>query len=324
MNKYNKEEKEFLSLLDKQNATANPVFKAQLKTQMLRELEPKQGFFGIFSTASFSFFAVIAFSFITVISGFFIISELTKTNTVKTNTVVSDQIKQRVVEKVTEKTSVTALNLLKVDQIMTSDTIAKPVKPIEEDYNLKTTEVTYIPKTDTFAVCSNLNLPERLTVTQLYEYFEEDRSVTKITKDNQTLAVVEFNDEESIPASYPVSYAPVSFAIPSETKIEDQILDLSSNFELTQKAEENETSFVITDYVMFNCNSPISYPTSFAVEQDKIIREFILNPDYSVKTVNLYLNKISSTNKLAEINITAFTKTVSKEVADEILEQNLL
>lgn len=318
MNKYNKEEKEFLSLLDKQNAVANPMFKAQLKTKMLRELEPKTGFFGFLNTASFSFLAVIVFSFITVMSGFLIISELNKNDTVKISPVVSDQIKQQVVEKVSEKTSVTALNLLKVDNLMESDTIAKPIKPIEEDYNFKTTEVTYIPKSDYLAVCSNLNLPEKLTVTQLYEYFDDNRAVSKIKKDNQTLAVVEFPEEEIVPTSFPVSYAPVSFAVPQD-RIEDKILDLSSNFELTENLLENTKTFVITDYVMFNCTNPLSYPASFTDNQDKIIREFILNPDFSVKTVNLYLNQIAQDNRLAEINITASTKTITREVADQIL-----
>lgn len=320
MNKYNKEEQEFLNLFERESAAPDAIFQSRLKAQMLKELEPKFNIFSFINTAGFSFLATIIFSFITVATGFFIISEITKSQEVRSVAVVSDDVKQEVVEKLTEKTSVTALNLLKVDEFLTSDTIAKPTKPASESYNLKTTEVTFIPKRESVAVCSNLSLPTELTVTQLYEYFEEGRSISKLTQNNQTIAVVEFK-EQDVPLSFPVSI-PVSFPN-TIAEANENILDFT-NFELIENSSQDQKSFTITDSIEFDCEgNPVSFPTSFAVATDVVFREFILNTDYSLRKVNIYLNLISNSSKLAEITVSASTKNVSIDDAIEILQEDL-
>lgn len=318
MNKYNKEEQEFLSLFERENATADSIFKSRLKSQMLKELEPKFNIISFIDTARFSLLAIIVFSFITVASGFFIISEITKSQEIRSVAVVSDEVKQDVVERLAEKTSITALNLLQVDEFLTNETIVKPVKSADDTYNLKTTEVTFIPKKDNFSVCTNLNLPTELTVTQLYEYFESDRSISKLTQNDQTLALVEFKVEQN-PLSFPVSM-PVSFPI---TKVENNILDFS-NFELVENSNKDQKSFTITDSVEYVCgNNPVSFPVSFTESSDLIIREFILNPDYSIRMVNLYLNQVTKNTKLAEITLTASTSNISTDDASKILQIDL-
>lgn len=318
MNKYNKEEQEFLSLFDRENATADSIFKSRLKNQMLKELEPKFNIFSFIDTARFSLLAVIVFSFITVASGFFIISEITRSQEVRSVAVVSDEVKQDVVEKLAEKTSITALNLLQVDEFLTNETIVKPVKPVNDTYNLKTTEVTFIPQKDNFAICANLNLPTELTVTQLYEYFESDRSISKLTQNDQTLALVEFKEEQN-PLSFPVSM-PVSFPT---TMVEKNILDFS-NFELVENSNKDQKSFTITDSIEFNCgNNPVSFPVSYTGSSDIIIREFILNPDFSIRMVNIYLNQVTNNTNLAEITISASTSNITTDDASKLLQMDL-
>lgn len=321
MNKYSKEEKEFLNLLEQGNAVADPVFKSRLKNKMLKELEPKSSIFSVLTSGGFSFLAVIVFSFLTVLSGSLILSELLKTQNVKSIPVVSNQIKQEVVEKVTEKTSVAALNLLNVNEFLSTDSIVKPIKEESNtSYNLKTTSVTYMPQASSVVTCTNLNLPKELTVTQLFEYFDEERSVSKLMVNNQTLAVTEFIENKEIPASYPVSYIPLSY---TQTRTIDNtnLMSLSDNFEIIENTSNNIKTFTLKDYVAFDCGNqlPASFPLSFPIAMDKIIREFVLNPDYSINKVNLYLNTESVENKIAEITLITTTNNITPEQAEELL-----
>lgn len=321
MNKYSKEEKEFLNLLEQSNAVADPVFKSRLKNKMLKELEPKSNIFSVLTSGSFSFFAVIVFSFLTVLSGSLILSELLKTQNVRSTPVVSNQIKQEVVEKVTEKTSVAALNLLDVNEFLSTESIVKPIKEESStDYNLKTTSVTYIPQESSAVTCTNLNLPKELTVTQLFEYFEAEKSVSKLMVNNQTLAVTEFIENQEMPASYPVSYIPLSYTQP-KTIDSTNLMSLSDNYEIIENSSKNIKTFTLKDYVAFDCGNqlPASFPLSFPATMDKIIREFVLNPDYSINKVNLYLNTESVENKIAEITLITTTDNITPEQAEELL-----
>ncbi|MBE2279029.1 MAG: hypothetical protein IAE91_01440 [Ignavibacteriaceae bacterium] len=320
MNRYNKEEQEFLSLFNRENAIADPLFKARLKTKMLNELEPKKGLFGIFSSSGFSFLAVIAFSFFTVASGFFIVSELSKNPTVKSTPVVSDQKKQEVVEKVTEKTSVTALKLLNVNEFLGTESIVKPEKPADESYNLKTTEVVYKPENPSI-ICDGLNLPKELTKTQLFEYFGDKNITSKLTKNSETIALVEFVEADEV-LSYPTSYAPASYP---GSLVESGLIDLKSNFEVIENSEINSTTFTISDVTEFECNdAPTSFPVSFSINRNMVIREFVLNSDYTINRVNLYINEAKSENKIAEITIESETSKISEEEAQDILSDDLL
>jgi len=323
MNKYNKEEQEFLNLFEMENATADSLFKSRLKTKMLKELEPRFSIFGFLNTSGFSFAAIVIFSAVSVISGSYILSQLSSNQQINSVTVASNQVKQEVVEKVAEKTSVTALKLLQVDEFLSNETLIEPTRPIDESYNFKTTEVTFIPKKQSLAFCSNLNLPTKLTVTQLYEYFDTTKTISKLTQNNQTIAFMEFESGvENLPASYPVSM-PVSFA--TKPIVETLLLDFSENLELIENSNKDSRTFTLTDEIVFDCgNNPVSFPVSFTVSQDIIIREFVLTPDYSIKTVNLYLNQISNNSKLAEITISSSTKNLSKTDASELLEEDLL
>lgn len=321
MNNYNQDEQEFLSLLKKENAVANPVFKARLKAKMLEELQPKKSIFNIFAL-NFNLLAIVAFSFITVISGSIILTELFNSQNVKTTTVASSEVKRQVLEKVSEKTSVVALNLLNVEEFLNTESLGEPIKEnLESDYNLKTTSLTYVPLIETNVICRNLNLPTSLTTTELFEYFEEDRTIAKLKVNNQVLKVEEFiKKPNKNPSSYPISYTePLSYST-GKSNIE-VLLKTFNNLQLTETIDTNKKTLTLTDFVLFNCGNtlPASFPLSFANNPDKVIREFILNEDFTINKVNLYLNQILVDNKIAEITIDTVIYTISKEEAQDLL-----
>lgn len=317
-NKIDQEEKQFLELMEPESSVANPVFKARLKERFLEELEPKFSFWRLLDS-NLSFLAVIAISFITVLGGFLILTNLTEPKTINNTPVFSERRKQEVVEKVAKKTSISALKLLSVNEFLDENYISKPIKAEENGFNLRTTEVTYTP-TSQVETCKELKLPSELTTTQLFEYFEDGHSIVKLEKNNETVIVTEFNEEE--PISFPISFtAPVSFSDVLEREIIDSnLLEINNNFEVIERTDGQETIFIITDYVAFDCgNEPVSFSSLLESDRDKVIREFILNPDYSIHTVNFYLNEISLDTKLAEVSIVSEVSTIDSTTAKRIL-----
>lgn len=320
MNKYTKEEIEFLNLLKSENAIANPVFKSKLKAKMLKEANPQKGIFGFFFTPSIGFLSIIFFSFTSIGLGFLYLSELNVNRPIQSN-ISSSDLKQEIVERVAQKSSINTLSLITSDISLSSIDLELPERPQNQEFNFRTTEVTYTPIQNSIGTCGTSLFPTQVIEKELNEYFTDQGAIVELKENGKQVLLEEISESDILPpTSFPVSFPPsfpVSFP---EFKGNSILRNLANELEILEIVDGVNTTYKIIDYILTDCtNSVVSFPVSFTKSSQLVVREIILNQDLSIKDVNLYNDSITEENKFAEINISVKTNTVSEEEAREML-----
>jgi hypothetical protein len=315
--KYDKEESELLELLKPNNAIADERFKSQLKAKMLKKLQPRNPFWDFIT--GFNIAAVFLISFSILLTSGYALVQLSNTNNVVSTPVASSQEKEIVFSKVIENTSLTALNLLKNENFLSLDKeeIAKPSRPEDANINLITTQIQYTPFSKASRCTSDL-IPTQKTTTTLYEYFTDTSIISKVESSNKESITVEFeNTPTSFAQDLPVSYS-------ANTNL---IFETPSEYQVTEEVRNGDKYYSIKDSIEVECKTPtsfpLSFPVSFASNTELVQREIVLNPDFSISSVNYYLNNTSQMNKLAEVKLSTVSQTISEQDATELLEINL-
>lgn len=309
INKFNKEESQFIESFSKGNALPDKAFVTKLEKKILLELNKpatqKLWFFDLkFLVAGF--LGVFAVAFISL--GFF-----TPSNEVRPVTILSESTKTEIIQKVSQMTSTNVLEILDLGTFLGEANSIDQVSISDPNANFKRSIITYEPK-NLFKICANSVLPKELSIIQLLEYKQDLNQATKVILDGKILKNTLLNKDKplSYSVSYPISYIASNILFQEDFEVKQDIIS-KTNFVIQEDPINGFCDLINTSYA-------VSAPVSVAKSKDKIIKEIVLNKDFSIKEVNFYLNKISEELKLATMEVLITEDFISESEFNSIFK----